>query len=147
MQRNGMRSLQALGRLKTGEMNKTEAAYAAHLELLRRAGEIVWFKFEGMKFRIADNSFFTPDFAVMRADGALEAHDVKGAWHLFQDDAKVKIKVAADMYPLRFIAVVRQSKREGGGWDVEDFSSTTAARSGCAGNGEAGRAASPGLAP
>lgn len=143
--RTGTQRLQALGRLKTGEMNKTEAAYAAHLETLRRAGEIVWFKFEGMKFRIADNSFFTPDFAVMRANGALEAHEVKGAWHLFQDDAKVKIKVAADLYPLRFIAVVKQSKRAGGGWDVEDFSSTAAARSGCAGNGEAAASASPEL--
>ena len=59
----------ALGRLKTGEMNKTEAEYNAHLEALKAAGDIVWFKFEGMKFRLADNTFFTPDFAVMLADG------------------------------------------------------------------------------
>lgn len=111
--------LQALGRLKTGTMNKTEAAYAVTLELRRAAGEIAWFKFEGLKFRLADNTFYTPDFAVMLAGGALEAHEVKGFW---QDDARAKIKIASDMYPLRFIAVQALPKKAGGGWKVEDFS-------------------------
>ena len=113
------RGLQALGRLKTGAMNKSEATYARHLGLLQAAGDVVWFRFEGLKFRLADNTFYTPDFAVMRSDGALEAHEVKGHW---QDDARVKIKVAADLYPLRFIAVTARAKRDGGGWSVEDFS-------------------------
>ena len=134
--------MQALGRLKVGGMNKTEAAYGQHLARLQAAGEVAWFKFEGLKFRLADNTFYTPDFAVMRADGALEAHEVKGHW---QDDARVKIKVAADLYPVRFLAVKAQSKRAGGGWEIEDFSSTTAARSGCAGDGEAAASASPEL--
>lgn len=136
------RRMQALGRLKTGSMNKTEAAYGQHLAQLQAAGEVAWFKFEGLKFRLADNTFYTPDFAVMRADGALEAHEVKGHW---QDDARVKIKVAADLYPVRFLAVKAQSKRAGGGWETEDFSSTAAARSGCAGDGEAAASASPEL--
>jgi len=34
--------MQALGRLKTGEMNKSEANYAKHLELRKQAGEILW---------------------------------------------------------------------------------------------------------
>jgi hypothetical protein len=96
------RHVQALGRMKAGAMNKTETAYAMNLELRRRAGEVVWFKFEGIKFRLADNTFYTPDFVVMLASGELEAHEVKGHW---QDDARAKIKIAADMYPLRFIAV------------------------------------------
>ena len=49
----------ALGRLKTGEMNKTESAYSAHLEMLRIAGELLWHKFEGLKLRLADNTFLT----------------------------------------------------------------------------------------
>lgn len=113
----GRRQL-ALGRLKAGQLNKTEQAYADHLTLLLRAGEIVWFKFEGIKLRLADGTFYTPDFAVMRADGTLECHEVKGFWH---DDARVKIKVAADMYPFRFIAVKAMAKRDGGGWVVEEF--------------------------
>ena len=84
-----MKAMYALGRLKTGQMNKTEAAYAQHLGLLQHAGEIVWHKFEGMKLRLADNTFYTPDFAVMAADGVMECHEVKGFW---QDDARAKIK-------------------------------------------------------
>ena len=99
-------------------MNKTEAAYAATLDQRRTAGEVAWYKFEGLKFRLADNTFYSPDFAVMMADGALEMHEVKGFW---QDDARAKIKIAADMYPLRFVAVRVKAKKEGGGWHVEDF--------------------------
>jgi hypothetical protein len=33
----------------------------------------------------------------------------------------VKIKVAADLYPFRFIAVQALPKKEGGGWRVETF--------------------------
>lgn len=116
---NALRKMQALGRLKVGAMNKTEQRYADHLEALRRAGAIQWFKFEGMKFRLADGTFYTPDFAVLRGDGFLECHEVKGHW---QDDARVKIKVAADLYPVRFLAVTERRKSDGGGWQVEDFS-------------------------
>lgn len=108
----------ALGRLKTGQMNKTEAAYAAHLEELKRQGEVLWYEFESVKLRLADNTFYTPDFAVMRADGEMEMHEVKGFW---QDDARVKIKVAADKFPFRFIAIKAESKKNGGGWKVEEF--------------------------
>ena len=38
----------ALGRLKTGQMNKTEQAYADYLERQKQAGEILWYKFEGI---------------------------------------------------------------------------------------------------
>jgi len=113
-----IRKMQALGRLKTGQMNKTEAAYAQHLEIRRAAGEILWYRFEGVKLRLADNTFYSPDFSVLLADGTLECHEVKGFW---QDDARVKIKVAADQYPMRFIAVKVRAKKNGGGWDVEEF--------------------------
>lgn len=110
------RGLQALGRLKVGAMNKTEAAYAMTLELRKAAGEVAWYRFEGLKFRLADNTFYTPDFAVLLAGGALEAHEVKG--HMMED-ANVKIKVAADLYPIRFFIVRAKPKREGGGWKIE----------------------------
>ena len=107
--------MQALGRIKTGEMNKSEANYAKHLELRKQAGEILWLKFEGLKFRLADNTFYTPDFAVMRADGVLEMHEFKGRW---MDDARVKIKVAAELYPVVFIGV----QKDGHGYKYENFS-------------------------
>ena len=108
----------ALGRLKRGEMNATERDYGAELEQRRRAGEVLWYRFEGIKLRLADSTFYTPDFAVQLVDGTLECHEVKGHW---QDDARVKIKVAAEMYPLRFVAVRRIPKRDGGGFAVEEF--------------------------
>ena len=110
--------LQALGRLKAGQMNKTEQAYAERLEYLRSIGAVAWYKFEGVKLRLADNTFYTPDFAVMLPDGQMEMHEVKGHW---TDDARVKIKVAADMYPFQFVALRAKSKRDGGGWAAEHF--------------------------
>lgn len=112
------KAMYALGRLKTGAMNKTEQAYGAHLELLRQSGYVAWFKFEGVKLRLADNTFYSPDFAVMLTDGQMQMHEVKGYW---QDDARVKIKVAADLYPFEFIAIKAKAKKDGGGWAKESF--------------------------
>lgn len=111
---NVSKTFLALGRLKTGEMNKTEYAYAQHLELQKRAGEVLWYKFEGVKLRLADNTFYTCDFAVLRTDRVLCMDEVKGFW---KDDARVKIKIAADMYPFRFRAVTKSKS----GWEVEEF--------------------------
>ena len=102
------KQIQALGRLKTGQMNKTESAYCQHLELRKRAGEIAWYRFEGIKLRLA----------VMLATGEMELHEVKGFW---TDDARVKTKVAADQYPFRIIGVTVKPKKAGGGWNIEEF--------------------------
>lgn len=111
----------ALGRLKSGEMNKTEAAYNSHLETLLQIGSILWFKFEALKFRLADNTFYSPDFAVMSADGQIEIHEVKGARALFQDDAKVKVKVASSLFPFKFIVAYPIPKKLGGGFEIEEY--------------------------
>lgn len=108
----------ALGRLRAGAMNKTERAYSDYLELQKRAGKLDWYRFEGIKLRLADSTFYTPDFAVMAMDGVMEMHEVKGFW---TDDARVKIKVAADQYPFRFLAFKAKSKKDGGGWSREEF--------------------------
>lgn len=108
----------ALGRLKTGQMNKTESEYYQYLKTLERANEILWFKFEGLKFKLANNTTYTPDFVVMNKDGLIELHEVKGYWI---DDARVKIKVAADMYPFKFMAIKKRTKKLGGGWEIEEF--------------------------
>jgi len=109
------RHLQALGRLAAGTLNKTEREYRDRLELRQRAGEIAWFKFEGLKLRLADNTFYSPDFAVMLADGRLECHEVKGG--IWEDDARVKIKVAASLYPFAFFGI----RKVRGAWEVEAF--------------------------
>ena len=99
---------------KSGEMNKTEAAYAARLEALKLAGEIADYRFECLKLRLADNTFYTPDFMVLMPDFSFEMHEVKGFW---EEDARVKIKVAAAQFPFKFVAV----KKTKNGWDREVF--------------------------
>ena len=110
--------IQALGRLKAGTRNKLEAEYEQELKLRQAVGQVAWFRFEWLKLRLADNTFYTPDFAVMLASGAMECHEAKGFW---TDDARAKIKIAADMYPFRFIAIKKLPKRDGGGFSIEEF--------------------------
>lgn len=116
--KNSTKKWQALGRLKKGAMNRTEQAYAEYLESRKIAGEVSWFRFEGIKLRLADNTSYSPDFAVLLSNNEMELHEVKGFW---QDDARVKIKVAAEMFPFRFIAVKAKAKKHGGGWEREEF--------------------------
>jgi hypothetical protein len=107
------------GRVKRGTQNKTEAAYEAHLNLRKIAGEVAWFRFEPITFKLADDCRWTPDFAVMLADGLFEIHDTKGtkkrtrkdgtrvAGAYIEEDARVKIEVAAAMFPFVFKTVYR----------------------------------------
>jgi hypothetical protein len=104
----------ALGRLPVGSMNKTEAAYDTHLWNLRHAGKIAWHKFEGIKLRLADNTFLTIDFPVLTDAMMLEMREVKG---FMRDDAAVKLKVAASIYPFRFILV----RKKGAGWEETEI--------------------------
>jgi hypothetical protein len=109
----------AARRRKPGEMNKTEAAYCAHLEAELAAGRVAWFAFEGIKLRLADRSFLTMDFAVLPVDGGiLELHDTKGSEHMISEDAKVKMAVAAEHYPFIFKVAIPRKKRDGGGWAI-----------------------------
>ena len=113
--------MRARARHKPGVMNKLEARYAELLEERKRKGEIVWYAFEGMKFVLTDRkprTTYTPDFIVQLADGILEAHEVKGHW---EPSARIKIKCAASKFPIEFIAVKPRTKKDGGGWKVEEF--------------------------
>lgn len=95
-------------------MNKLEKAYSERLALLQGTGHILGFAYEAIKLRLADKTFFTPDFIVYAQDGTVEFHEVKGFW---EDDARVKIKVAATQYPFRVLAVTRVK----GEWQFEDL--------------------------
>jgi hypothetical protein len=99
---------------KKGGKNKTEQAYEDHLKLLYLAREIQDYRFEGLKLRLAKSTFYTPDFFVIR-DDCIELHEVKGHW---EDDARVKIKVAAEQFPwFKFVAVQAKGKS----WSYEYF--------------------------
>src|SRR3972149_5617977 len=88
-------------------VNKTEAAYAQRLRILRAAGLIADCKWESLKFRLADKTWYTPDFVVVLKDGHMECHEVKGFW---RDDARVKFKVARELYPWFTWKVARKVK-------------------------------------
>lgn len=75
--------------------SKFEAAYAQNLIYRQLAGEIILWRSHPLKFRLAKRTWFTPDFLVITEQG-LEVHEVKG---FMRDDANVKLKTCAEMYP------------------------------------------------
>ena len=48
----------------------------------------------------------------------MEMHEVKGYW---MDDARAKIKIAAELYPFRFFAIKKGTRKSGGDWLIENF--------------------------
>lgn len=106
------------GKAKRGA-NKWEQMYGEKLAAQQRMGMVLWYQFEGMRFRLADGAYYKPDYVAMNCKGELIAIEVKGFW---REAARVRIKVAADRFPVRFIAVRRKLVKEGGGWEEEIFS-------------------------
>ncbi len=115
-----VRRTQALGRLKTGQMNKGEARYAVYLDEQKLAGAVLWWKFEAVKLMIAPNTSITVDFAVMLASGVIELRDYKGAKAMVTDDARAKMKVAAAQFPFVFKFIYPAGK-VGSGWLEEEI--------------------------
>lgn len=98
-----------------GKMNRTEARYAAYLNDRKIAGEVQEWHFEPIKLRLADKTFFTPDFMVLTREHILELHEVKG---FMEDDAAVKLKVAAEAFPcFRFLLCVPSRA----GWQIKEI--------------------------
>lgn len=85
-----------------GEMNRTESAYAHILKLRQLAGEVLHYDYEPERLRLADNTYYVPDFRVVMADSTIEFHEVKAVTTtgklLCEDDARVKFKVAANVH-------------------------------------------------
>lgn len=98
-------------------MNKLEARYAMRLEELRRAGKIVFWKFEAVALRLANRTTYNPDFYLMLADGSLGFHETKGFW---RDDARAKIKIAAEQFPEWFFVAVQWNSKARD-WKFEHF--------------------------
>lgn len=71
--------------------------------------------FEEITLRLGDDCRYTPDFWSLGDDDVIEFDEVKGFW---RDDAKVKIRVAAEKFPqFRF----RAWRRVKGRWERETF--------------------------
>lgn len=108
------RLAKAFPRRVPGQMNKTEAAYAQFLDIQLKAGLVQAWWFERLTLKLADDCRYTPDFMVIGSDGVIELHETKG---FMRDDARVKLKVAADMFPFR----VKLIRRKGNLWSMEEI--------------------------
>jgi len=94
--------------IRDKRMNGMEERYSQLLTLRQRSGEIIAWRFEPFGLRLADLTFYHPDFLVV-FPGHFEIHEVKGFW---REDARVKIKVAAGLFPwFKFVAVKSQRGR------------------------------------
>uniref|UniRef100_E6QP62 Protein containing DUF1064 n=1 Tax=mine drainage metagenome TaxID=410659 RepID=E6QP62_9ZZZZ len=105
---------QAWGKRKEpGTMNNLEAAFAAILEARKRAGDVLWYRYEAASLRLTDGALTTrynPDFFVQLASGELVCYEVKGFLDI-GGDAWLKLKLAADQYPFRFYLMQKPSKK------------------------------------
>lgn len=101
-----------------GQMNAQEREYAGILDIGVNAGELAGFYFERFTLKLADDTRYTPDFMVVLADGTVRFDEVKG---FMEDDAWVKFKVAAEMFPFKFRLAKKRTKKDGGGWEIKDF--------------------------
>jgi hypothetical protein len=86
---------------------------------LFKSGDIVGYHYEGVKLRLADGAIYTPDYFVVYRDH-FELHEVKGFW---REAARVRIKVAAGLFPYFRFRAVTKAKR-GNGWAYEEMSNT-----------------------
>lgn len=93
-------------------LNKTEQAFSDYLR-----GELFELQemfTQAITLKIGNGCRYTPDF-VTRHGGHFAAYEVKG---FMRDDAAVKLKVAASLYP--WITFYLVTKRKGGGWEMQE---------------------------
>ena len=126
-------------RVDTTKMNKTERAYFEFLQSRLQRGEITWFKYKPFSIKMADDLHYQPDFCLLDAHTSeLIVDDVKGRkrdkvvtkkanpngdrfipW--IEEDALVKIKAVATMFPFRF-RVVWPLPGSFNAWGIREFS-------------------------
>lgn len=99
--------------VKKSSMNKTELAYSQNLELKKRAGYIIDWRFNAIRFRLGSGAYYKPDFLVVKVD-CFELHETKG---FMREAANVRIKTAAELYPWFRWIVVRATPA---GWDFKE---------------------------
>lgn len=95
--------------------NDLEVAYGAFLDHQKAMGEVLEWYWQPMSLRLTfledgRGDFYRPDFLVVTSTREIQIHETKG---FMQDDARTKLKVAAALYPFRFVLV----QRKGGVWE------------------------------
>lgn len=96
-------------------LNKTEAAFLAWLTVQSSSQAHRTILEQAITLRLGNGVRYTPDFFRPSPDAVF--YEVKG---FMRDDAAVKIKVAATLFPWwRFYLVTKRTKRQGGGWQID----------------------------
>lgn len=98
-----------IGNRKYFFRSKLEYRWAQYLELLKRAGEVLYWDYEAVKFEFekirSGTVFYTPDFRVKYADETVIWQELKG--HLTSKDV-TKFKRMAKYYPEETLILVMQ---------------------------------------
>jgi hypothetical protein len=104
---------------RPSKLNKTEAAYFEHLKARQRIGEFRRVDAHPEHLRLADSTFYIPDFRVVTVAGVIEFHEVKG---FLRDDSWAKLKIAVEMHPYRFLIVrlAKGSSLKAPRWTVDE---------------------------
>ncbi|MBR8344678.1 hypothetical protein [Burkholderia ambifaria] len=106
--------VRSLGRVRTRKVDAAIEAYGALLATMRSIGRVLWFRANPIKLRLADETYYCPNFAVMVASGHLEMHHVIDAAN---NEPLTTVKIAAEQFPFRFVAVHRDDSC---GWKFEE---------------------------
>ncbi len=122
----------ARGQKKPRKMTAAEREYLEHLKLGVEAGELLAAGYERFRLRLTDDTTYTPDFDLIEKDGAVVFVEFKETRRVgsslpgvkiyapfWEDDSRVKFKLAAELYPhFAFRAVRKLHPDEGFGWEV-----------------------------
>lgn len=100
-------------------MNKLEQAFLHYLHALPN---IRFQRREGILLRLGNGVTYRPDFTGWDYQPSVSAfccYEVKGGF--FREDARVKTKVAASLFPFfRFYLAHQIPRKRGGGWKIEE---------------------------
>lgn len=105
------------------KLNKTEARYANHLEKLKMAGEVLWYRNHAFGLYFEDGTRYTPDFMVMDKDGGITLIDCKayyknkGKAHI-EPDSMLRMKRTAHEY---WMFTVKATWEVDGQWQEMTF--------------------------
>ena len=101
--------------------SQLEERYAWHLAIELAGGRIRAWKPHPGSLKIAEGVRYNPDFLVVRLDGVIEFHEVKGGYKKDSkryDKGRIKFRTAAEAFPwFQFVWVTWQK----GQWQVEKY--------------------------
>ena len=115
-------------RKQRGEMNQTEQKFRDEWIMPQVADEsIAWWAYEAIQFKLTEKTpgskpgiRYTPDFVVMDHSGIFHIYEVKGTGPATRESLN-RLKLLADKFPFRCFLATRQTKKDGGGFRIEEY--------------------------